>query len=70
MHKLIWFNPPTAEFLNNLTGDQQQDSQLIGQFGVGFYSSFIVASEVEVITRITGDKKVRFAKTTGDVIDA
>ena len=44
----------TAEFLSNLTGDQQKDSQLIGQFGVGFYSSFIVAKEVEVFTRKAG----------------
>jgi len=44
----------TAEFLQNLTGDQQKDSQLIGQFGVGFYSSFIVAKEVEVLTRKAG----------------
>ena len=41
----------TAEFLKNLTGDQKQDSQLIGQFGVGFYSSFIVADRVVVETR-------------------
>jgi len=44
----------TSEFLQNLTGDQQKDSQLIGQFGVGFYSSFIVAKEVEVRTRKAG----------------
>ncbi len=44
----------TAEFLKTLTGDQQKDSQLIGQFGVGFYSSFIVAKEVEVLTRRAG----------------
>ncbi len=44
----------TAEFLQNLTGDQQKDSQLIGQFGVGFYSSFIVAKQVEVYTRKAG----------------
>ena len=44
----------TADFLQNLTGDQQKDSQLIGQFGVGFYSSFIVAKEVEVLTRKAG----------------
>ena len=41
----------TARYLENLTGDQQKDSQLIGQFGVGFYSSFIVADEVEVSSR-------------------
>ena len=44
----------TAEFLKSMTGDQKQDSQLIGQFGVGFYSAFIVASRVEVITRRAG----------------
>ncbi len=44
----------TAQFLESLTGDQQKDSQLIGQFGVGFYSSFIVANEVEVLTRKAG----------------
>ena len=41
----------TAEFLDRLTGDQKKDAKLIGQFGVGFYSAFIVADEVEVITR-------------------
>ena len=45
----------TAAFLENLTGDQQKDSQLIGQFGVGFYSAFIVADRVEVHTRKAGD---------------
>jgi molecular chaperone HtpG len=45
----------TAQFLEQLTGDQQKDSQLIGQFGVGFYSSFIVAEKVEVLTRCAGD---------------
>jgi len=44
----------TAQFLANLSGDQKKDSQLIGQFGVGFYSAFIVASKVEVITRRAG----------------
>ncbi len=44
----------TAAFLESLTGDQQKDSQLIGQFGVGFYSAFIVADQVEVVTRRAG----------------
>lgn len=44
----------TAQFLEALTGDQKKDSQLIGQFGVGFYSAFIVADEVEVLTRKAG----------------
>lgn len=41
----------TGQFLERLTGDQRKDSQLIGQFGVGFYSAFIVADEVTVLTR-------------------
>jgi len=44
----------TAEFVKSLTGDQQRDAQLIGQFGVGFYSAFIVAERVEVLTRKAG----------------
>ncbi|WP_156504103.1 molecular chaperone HtpG, partial [Oleiphilus sp. HI0066] len=44
----------TAEFMSKLTGDSKQDSQLIGQFGVGFYSAFIVANKVEVFTRRAG----------------
>jgi molecular chaperone HtpG len=44
----------TSEFFKNLSGDQQKDSQLIGQFGVGFYSAFIVADRVEVLTRKAG----------------
>ena len=53
----------TARYLERLTGDQQKDSQLIGQFGVGFYSAFIVADEVEVETRKAGlgaDQGVRW----------
>ena len=41
----------TGQFLERLTGDQRKDAQLIGQFGVGFYSAFIVADEVTVLTR-------------------
>lgn len=44
----------TANFLSNLSGDAAKDSQLIGQFGVGFYSAFIVASKVDVYTRRAG----------------
>ena len=44
----------TAKFMENLTGDQKKDASLIGQFGVGFYSSFIVADKVEVFTRRAG----------------
>ena len=44
----------TKEFFSKLTGDQKKDTQLIGQFGVGFYSSFIVADEVIVRTRRAG----------------
>ena len=44
----------TAEFLKGLSGDQQKDTRLIGQFGVGFYSAFIVADKVEVFSRRAG----------------
>ena len=45
----------TQEFFKQLTGDQQKDANLIGQFGVGFYSSFIVADKVTVHTRRAGE---------------
>ncbi|BAP44546.1 molecular chaperone HtpG [Pseudomonas sp. 21LCFQ02] len=44
----------TADFMSNLTGDQKKDSHLIGQFGVGFYSAFIVADKVDVYSRRAG----------------
>ena len=44
----------TAEFLSRLSGDQKRDAQLIGQFGVGFYSGFIVADRIEVFSRKAG----------------
>ncbi len=46
----------TKEFLSKLSGDEAKDSQMIGQFGVGFYSSFIVADKVTLITRKAGKK--------------
>ena len=53
----------TREFLASLTGEQAKDARLIGQFGVGFYSSFIVADRVTLITRRAGlpaDQAVRW----------
>ncbi|MEK9650205.1 MAG: molecular chaperone HtpG [Gammaproteobacteria bacterium] len=41
----------TANFLENITGDKKKDAQLIGQFGVGFYSTFMVASKVTILTK-------------------
>jgi molecular chaperone HtpG len=46
----------TREFFSQLSGDQQKDAHLIGQFGVGFYSAFIVADKVTVLTRRAGEK--------------
>ncbi len=56
----------TAEFMQNLSGDQQKDSQMIGQFGVGFYSAFIVADKVDVYTRRAGSEKAVFWSSTGE----
>lgn len=56
----------TREFLNSLTGDKAKDAKLIGQFGVGFYSSFIVADKVIVTTRKAGspaNQGVRWTST-------
>ncbi|MBF0141198.1 MAG: molecular chaperone HtpG [Magnetococcales bacterium] len=58
----------TREFLKSLTGDQAKDAHLIGQFGVGFYSSFIVAKSVTLTTRKAGaprEQGVRW-QSTGD----
>jgi molecular chaperone HtpG len=58
----------TREFFRQLTGDEQKDAHLIGQFGVGFYSSFIVADKVSVFTRRAGelpDQGVRWESDGG-----
>ncbi len=60
----------TKDFMGKLTGDQKQDAQLIGQFGVGFYSGFIVADKITVESRRAGlaaEEGVRWVSTgTGD----
>jgi len=56
----------TAEFLEQMTGDQQHDATLIGQFGVGFYSAFIVADKVTVDTRRAGDDKAVRWESNGE----
>lgn len=52
----------TKEFLSHLTGEQSKDSQLIGQFGVGFYSAFIVADKVTVLSRKAGTPEAEAIK--------
>lgn len=52
----------TKKFFESLTGDQGKDSQMIGQFGVGFYSGFIVADKVTVVTRKAGEEKTSGVK--------
>src|SRR6184192_3453845 len=47
----------TAAFVDQLTGDARSDVSLIGQFGVGFYSAFMVADKVEVLSRKAGDSE-------------
>jgi molecular chaperone HtpG len=56
----------TREFFAQLTGDQQKDAHLIGQFGVGFYSSFIVADKVTVLTRRAGEKPEQAVRWESD----
>lgn len=56
----------TKAFLENLTGDQKKDSNLIGQFGVGFYASFMVAHKVEVTTKKAGEEQAYLWTSKGD----
>ncbi|WP_294966852.1 molecular chaperone HtpG [Sulfurimonas sp.] len=56
----------TKAFLENLTGDQKADSNLIGQFGVGFYACFMVADKVEVTTKKAGEEKALLWTSAGD----
>jgi molecular chaperone HtpG len=56
----------TKAFLENLTGDQKEDSNLIGQFGVGFYSCFMVAKDVEVKTKKAAEDKAYLWRSSGD----
>ena len=55
----------TKSFVENLTGDAKKDSNLIGQFGVGFYSVFMVASSVDVISKKAGEEKAYKWSSTG-----
>ena len=56
----------TKDFFSQLSGDQAKDSQLIGQFGVGFYSAFIVADKVTVRTRAAGEDTARGVEWTSE----
>jgi len=56
----------TKAFLEQMTGDQKKDSNLIGQFGVGFYACFMVAHTVEVITKKAGEEQAFLWKSKGD----
>ncbi len=56
----------TREFFAQLSGDQRKDSQLIGQFGVGFYSAFIVADRVSVLSRRAGAPEGQAARWESD----
>lgn len=55
----------TENFIKSLTGDKQKDVQLIGQFGVGFYSSFMIANQVEVISKKYDDDKIWHWQSSG-----
>jgi len=58
----------TKSFLTQLSGDKKKDSQLIGQFGVGFYSAFMVASKIEVLSKKAGEDQAWkwISEATGD----
>ena len=56
----------TRAFLEKLTGDAAEDARLIGQFGVGFYSAFVVAEEVELLTRKAGDSAEQGVRWVSD----
>jgi molecular chaperone HtpG len=56
----------TKAFLENLSGDQKADSNLIGQFGVGFYACFMVAHKVEVTTKKAGEEQAFLWTSSGD----
>ena len=56
----------TKNFLSKLSGDAKKDSQLIGQFGVGFYSSFMVAEKVEVVSLKAGKKEAWMWSSDGE----
>ncbi len=55
----------TKNFLNNLSGDARKDASLIGQFGVGFYSAFMVADKIEVLTRKAGEDQAWLWESDG-----
>ena len=55
----------TKSFLENLSGDAKKDAKLIGQFGVGFYSAFMVADSVEVVSKKAGDEKAWIWRSSG-----